>query len=67
MRMEFGDFNDNFEIFSTARRRMQNGSLDEGLRILDKLRTHIIQTSDVKSRRWLLPKLEICLREQMKR
>jgi len=61
MNIEFGDFNDNMEVFSTILCRMRNGSVEAGLRIFRELRNHIILTGESKSIEWLLPKLDLYL------
>jgi hypothetical protein len=57
MKIELGDYYDNFEFFQFAKWQIQLGREQEGLELLHKLKIHIERTREMKSERNLLPNI----------
>jgi len=57
MKIELGNYYDNFEFFQFAKSQIQLGRAQEGLELLLKLKNHIKRTGDTKSERNLLPSI----------
>jgi len=55
--IELGDFDDNWTVLSLAVARLARGD-QGGMEMLLRLRSHIIQTGEGKSRVYILPCIE---------
>jgi hypothetical protein len=56
-----GDYWDNESVFHRALFAIWCGHEDEGNKMLVTLRQHVIETQDLQSLRWLLPRIDQAL------
>jgi hypothetical protein len=57
--IEFGDFSDNYEVYTVSQYQIANGEVEQGMRTLRRLREHIVQRpEELKSVRHILPRID---------